>query len=128
MDLGIISTYLEVVEALNMNVIIKGRCVWSLDKTKLWTGPCHHDILLHSWEQTPTLVWYSQTLDFYSLTPTVLRYAQDYAFGLAKLLCSNFLLGHGPLLPSTDGILTASACSSLSSISLTTHSKMPYGV
>lgn len=127
MDLGVIGIQLEVVETLNMNVIFNGRCVWSLDKIRLWTGPCHRGILVHSWEQTPTLAWYSQSLDFYRLTPTVLRYAQDPALGLAKLLCSGSLLGHGPLLPSTDGILTASAFQSLNSRSLTNHSKMPYG-
>lgn len=50
----------------------------------------------------------------------VLRYAEDPALGLAKLLCAGSLLRHGPLLPSTDRFLTASVFHSLSTSSFQT--------
>lgn len=98
MDLGVINIQLEVAEALNMNNITKGR-EGSLDKTRLWSlhpstlsGANPHFALVFPVSRTSQPDLYGPKLHPEPCSWT----SQDAMFRIPSLL------------PSIDGILTAS--------------------
>lgn len=127
MDLGVISTQLEVAESLNMNDIIRGGWYVVPTQTQIAGRAVHYA----SWHPPACSGANTQvTLPHFDLVVPVPGAPQPdlQAPEIWTGQVAMFRLPPGLLLPSTDGILTASAFPSLSSSSLTNHSSMPHGL